>query len=243
VKKQETRGALEGRVALVTGANRGIGAAIARGLAREGALVLLGHRAAGSADAIAAEIRAAGGRAEPLRIDVAEEASVAAAARDVESRWKALHVLVNNAGILEDDGFRTEDLPLEVFERTIRVNLRGALLTTQAFLPLMRRGRWGRIVNLTSGLGLLSDGMSGGYPAYRMSKAALNALTANLASEVARDGILVNAVDPGWVRTDMGGPSAPDTPEEGADTAIWAATLPDDGPSGKVLADREVTAF
>jgi NAD(P)-dependent dehydrogenase (short-subunit alcohol dehydrogenase family) len=234
---------LTGRIALVTGGNRGIGAEVARGLAREGALVLVGHRRPGAADPVVAEIREAGGRAEPLAIDVGDDASVESAARAVEREHGALHVLVNNAGILEDQGLTTETLPLDVFDRTIRVNLRGALHTIQRFLPLMRRAGWGRIVNLTSGLGLLTEGMSGGWPAYRISKAGMNALTANLAAEVAGEGILVNSVDPGWVRTDMGGAEAPESVEEGADTVIFAATLPDDGVTGKVLHKRRVVDF
>ncbi len=233
---------LEGKVALVTGGNRGIGEAIAKGLAREGALVLVGSRDPAKAVPVVAAIRAAGGKAEELRLDVDDPASVEAAAREVERRLGGvLHVLVNNAGIIEDDAFRTEDLPLDAFERTIRTNLRGPLLCSQRFLPLVRRAGWGRIVNLTSGLGSLSDGMSGGYPAYRMSKTALNALTANLAAELAGTGILVSAVDPGWVRTEMGGPNAPSSVEEGADTAIYAACLPADGPTGRVLHRREVS--
>ena len=234
---------LEGRVALVTGANRGIGLATAVGLAREGALVLVGHRNKGQADQALAAIRAAGGRAEEIVIDVEDPASIEAAANAVAARHGKLHVLVNNAGILEDDGVSTESLPIEVFERTIRVNLRGTLLCCQHFLPLLRKAGGGRIVNLTSGLGRLCDGMSGGYPAYRMSKTAVNALTANMASELRGEKILVNAVDPGWVRTDMGGPSAPWSPTEGADTVVWASALPDDGPTGKVLHERAVSEF
>jgi NAD(P)-dependent dehydrogenase (short-subunit alcohol dehydrogenase family) len=236
-------GTLRGRIALVTGANRGIGAAIARGLAGLGAHVLVGHRAPGAADEVVAAIGRQGGAAEPLAIDVADPASVAAAARSVDARHGKIHILVNNAGILEDDRFSTADLPIEIFDLTIRVNLRGPLVVIQHFLPLLRRGGRGRIVNMTSGLGALSEGMSGGYPAYRISKTGLNALTANLASELRGEGILVNAVDPGWVRTDMGGPGAPLSPEEGADTAIWAATLPDAGPTGRVLHRREVVDF
>jgi NAD(P)-dependent dehydrogenase (short-subunit alcohol dehydrogenase family) len=229
---------LEGRIALVTGATRGIGERIAHGLAREGALVLVGCRAPADGEKVAAAIRAAGGKAEALAIDVADPASVRAAGDAVEKTHGALDVLVNNAGILEDAGVSTAELSLETLEATLRVNLRGPLLTIQRFLPLLRRSSRGRIVNMTSGLGCLTEGMSGGFPAYRMSKAALNALTRNLAAELEGTKIRVNAVSPGWVATDMGGPGAPLTPEQGADTAVWAVV--DDGaPSGELLEERE----
>jgi NAD(P)-dependent dehydrogenase (short-subunit alcohol dehydrogenase family) len=107
----------------------------------------------------------------------------------------------------------------------------------------MQTAGWGRIVNITSGLGRICQGMSGGWPSYRISKTALNALTRNLAAEVRGTGILVNAVDPGWVQTRMGGSSAPRSVEQGAETAVWAACLPDDGPSGELLKDESPTAF
>lgn len=230
-------------MALVTGCSRGIGRAVALGLSRLGAIVIVSARDHRSADAVAAEIRSASGHAESLCLDVADPKSIVKAGESVKARHRELHVLVNNAGILKDAGFATADVPLPIFDETLRVNLRGTLLVIQELLPLLRAARWGRIVNLTSGLGRLSDGMSGGYPAYRMSKTAVNALTANLASELSGTGILVNAVDPGWVRTDMGGPSAPRSIEEGADTVLWAATLPDDGPTGRVLHSRDVADF
>ncbi len=229
---------LENRVALVTGATRGIGEAIAAGLAREGAHVLVGCRRPDEGARVCEAIRKSGGRADPQRIDVADPASIRAAAADVARAPGRLDILVNNAGVLLDHGLRTADLSLELFEETIRVNLRGPLLTIQHFLPLLRRSDRGRIVNMTSGLGCLNEGMSGGWPAYRMSKAALNALTRNLATELAGTGILVNAVNPGWVATDMGGAGAPLTPAQGADSAIYACLIDEDGPDGELLEER-----
>jgi NAD(P)-dependent dehydrogenase (short-subunit alcohol dehydrogenase family) len=119
------------------------------------------------------------------------------------------------------------------------VNLRGPFLLCRAVVPLMRASRWGRIVNLSSGMGAFSDGLSGGHPAYRVSKAALNGFTLNLAAELAREPILVNAMCPGWVKTDMGGAGAPRSAEQGADTAVYLASLPDGGPSGHFWRDRK----
>src|SRR5262249_10364135 len=154
-----------------------------------------------------------------------------------------LHVLVNNAGILVDRDGSIAELSLEAFDETLRVNLRGAFLLCQLALPSLRRAGWGRIVNVSTGLSRLTDGMGAGYSAYRISSTALNALTATLASELRGTRILVNAVDPGWVRTRMGGAGAARAVEQGADTVIWAATLPDEGPTGQLLRDRQPSPF
>jgi len=230
---------LKGSIALVTGANRGIGEEIAKGLAKEGARVLVGCRKAEDGARVVEAIAKAGGAAEALVVDVAQDASIEAAAAAITKTPGRLDILVNNAGILEDHGVSTKDLPLDVFERTMRVNVRGPLLLTQRLLPLLEGSKRGRIVNMSSGLGCLTEGMSGGYPAYRMSKAALNAFTRNLASELEGTNLIVSAVDPGWVRTDMGGPGAPLSVQEGADTAIHCCTMDEDSPSGELWAERE----
>jgi NAD(P)-dependent dehydrogenase (short-subunit alcohol dehydrogenase family) len=148
-------------------------------------------------------------------------------------------MLVNNAGILIDHiDTRLAELDLEPLRWTLETNLCGALHVTQVVLPLMRRNGYGRIVNMSSGLGQLSD-MRAGTPAYRISKTALNALTRILAAELEGSNIKINSTCPGWVRTDMGGPNATRSVQEGADTAIWLATLPDDGPSGGFFRDRQ----
>jgi NAD(P)-dependent dehydrogenase (short-subunit alcohol dehydrogenase family) len=231
---------IEGRVALVTGGNRGLGAAIAEGLARQGARVAVGSRRIEAGEEVARRI---GGGAFAVALDVADDDACRRAVAEVVARAGGLHVLVNNAGVLLDEGHRTEELPLDAFDATLRVNTRAPLVLIQLALPHLRSARWGRIVNISTGLSRLGEGMGGGWPAYRVSKTALNALTRNLASELRGSGVLVNAIDPGWVRTDMGGRGAPRDPDEGADTAVWAACLPDDGPTGQLLHDRRPTAF
>ena len=143
------------------------------------------------------------------------------------------------SGILVDrHATRISELNLETLSWTIETNLYGTLRVTQTVLPLMRKHGYGRIVNMSSGLGQLCD-MHAGTPAYRISKTALNAVTRILADELQGTNIKVNSMCPGWVRTDLGGPNATRSVEEGAATAVWLATLPDDGPSGGFFRDRE----
>jgi NAD(P)-dependent dehydrogenase (short-subunit alcohol dehydrogenase family) len=209
-----------GVVALVTGSTRGIGAEVARQLAARGMRVIVTGR-----------------RAEH-RLDVADPQSIDALARYVEREIGRLDVLVNNAAILLDEGESIADVDPQKFEETWRVNTFGAFLMTQRFAPLLRRSGHGRVVNVSSGAGQLSS-MSSYAPSYSTSKAALNAITILFANALRRDGVLVNCADPGWVRTDMGGPAAPRSVEEGADTIVWLATLPDDGPTGGFFHDRQ----
>jgi NAD(P)-dependent dehydrogenase (short-subunit alcohol dehydrogenase family) len=179
-----------------------------------------------------------GGDLTPVQLDVADAESVRAAAAGLER----LDVLVNNAAILYDTWQRGVDADLDQVREAFETNLLGAWRVTQAVLPLLRASPAARIVNVSSGAGALHD-MGAGTPAYSTSKAALNALTRILAAELRGDGILVNSVCPGWVATDMGGPGAPRTVEEGAASVMWAATLPDDGPTGGFFRDGEPLAW
>jgi NAD(P)-dependent dehydrogenase (short-subunit alcohol dehydrogenase family) len=227
----------ERRVALVSGSNRGIGREVARELAELGHHVIVTARDAGSA-AKAAEELADGGRLsiQAAQLDVTDPGSVKRLADRVRGEPARLDVLVNNAGVMGDMTANAATAPLDDAHNTMETNTFGTWRLTQALLPLLRRSPSPRIVNVSSGAGQLSD-MNGGYPGYRLSKAALNALTRILSNE--ERGILVNSMCPGWVRTDMGGSSAPRSVEEGADTAIWLATLPDDGPTGGFFRNRE----
>jgi NAD(P)-dependent dehydrogenase (short-subunit alcohol dehydrogenase family) len=225
---------MDKRIAVVTGANRGIGLEICRQLTKTGMYVILTARdqakARAAGDGIAVESR-------PLDVDSDE--SVTAFARWLTETHGRCDVLVNNAGVMLDPrGSRIPDTRIETWRATLETNLLGPLRMIQAILPLMRRNRYGRIVNMSSGQGQLSE-MGVGTPAYRVSKTALNALTGTTAAELHGSGILVNAMCPGWVRTDMGGSGAPRSVEQGADTAVWLATLPDNGPSGGYFRDRK----
>ncbi|MFJ1705858.1 SDR family NAD(P)-dependent oxidoreductase [Kitasatospora sp. NPDC088346] len=214
-------------VSLVTGANRGIGRETARQLAALGHTVLLCARRPEDAERVAAEL---GGTVRPHRLDVTSQAEADALARHVEARYGRLDVLVNNAATNYDPGERAVDVDLDDVRRTLETNLIGAWRVAGAFVPLLRRSAHGRIVNVSSESGSLTR-MGAGEPAYGVSKAALNALTRKLAAELRADGVLVNAVCPGWVATDMGGPGGGPV-EEGAAGVLWAATLPDGGPTG-----------
>jgi NAD(P)-dependent dehydrogenase (short-subunit alcohol dehydrogenase family) len=227
------------RIALVSGGNRGIGYEICRELAAAGLKVVLGSRDAGRGREAAATLEAEGGFIEFQKLDVTSARSVTACVLAVMKRHGRIDVLVNNAGVMLDPpGSRVLDSKPRTYLDTLEANFFGPLRLAQAIVPLMKRRRYGRIVNLSSGLGQLSE-MSAGTPAYRVSKTSLNALTRMLAAEVAGSGVLVNAMCPGWVRTDMGGEDAPRTVEQGADTAVWLATLPGNGPSGGFFRDRK----
>jgi NAD(P)-dependent dehydrogenase (short-subunit alcohol dehydrogenase family) len=229
----------ERRAALVSGSNRGIGREVARQLAELGHHVIVTARDPGAAERAAAELSDQGRLSlQPGQLDVADPGSVAQLAEGLYARPGRLDVLVNNAGVMGDVATNAASASLDDAHRTMETNLFGAWRLTQAVLPFLRDSDAARIVNVSSGAGQLSD-MNGGYPGYRMSKTALNALTRILSNEERGNGMLVNAMCPGWVRTDMGGSAAPRSVEEGADTAVWLATLPDGGPSGGFFRNRE----
>jgi NAD(P)-dependent dehydrogenase (short-subunit alcohol dehydrogenase family) len=228
------------RVALISGANRGIGLEAARQLARKGVLVVIGSRDLDKGQAAAQSIVDEGYPAEVVRLDVTDGESIASAVEEIARRHGRIDILVNNAAILIDGpgGFKSSlfELRADTARQTWETNVLGPLRLTQAVVPIMQRNGYGRIVNLSSGAGQLSD-MRSGFPAYRLSKTALNALTRITASELASTNIKVNAVCPGWVRTEMGGAEAERPVEVGAETPVWLATLPENGPTGGFFRD------
>jgi NAD(P)-dependent dehydrogenase (short-subunit alcohol dehydrogenase family) len=223
-------------IALVTGANRGIGFEVSRQLARAGMRVLMGARDQAKGEAAAAALAREGGDVEAVRLDVADAAQI----RALDPRLGAVDVLVNNAGVDYDTDQSALFADLVRVRKTFETNLFGAWAMAEAVAPGMRARRWGRIVNVSSGAGSLTR-MGPGAPGYSASKAAMNALTRLLAAELAGSGVLVNSVCPGWVATDMGGGGRPVS--EGAAGVVWAATLPDDGPTGGFFRDGRPQAW
>ena len=231
------------KIALITGANKGIGLETARQLARTGVHVLLGSRERGKGVEAALKLQAEGLSVEALTIDVTHLGSIGEAAREVERKHGRLDILINNAGVLIDDySKKPSEQTLEVWRKTFDTNLFGLIAVTQAFLPLLQKSPAGRIVNLSSILGsntLHQDPSSSIYdfklPAYNVSKSAVNAWTVQLAHELKGSKIKVNAAHPGHVKTDMGGAAAPMEIVDGAKTSVQLALLGEDGPSGAYI--------
>lgn len=233
------------RVALVTGGNRGIGYAIGRSLAQRGITVILGVRDPNKGATTCSRLQGEGLDVNFELLDVTDEDSLQMAVKHIQAQFDRLDILVNNAGIMIDGSENALDVSRRTIEKTLLTNVVGPLLLCRNCIVLMKAGGYGRIVNMSSTLGSLSEiadpdsAYAGvGTPAYRLSKAALNAITTLIAKEVRDDNILVNSACPGWVRTDMGGDQAPLTPEQGADTPVWLATLPDGGPTGGFYRER-----
>lgn len=219
---------LEGQVALVTGATRGIGKRIADGLVRHGATVYAGAR---DTDDITSDDRHA------LELDVTEEAQRVAAIDRIREDTARLDILVNNAGVM-DSREALAEMPTETIDRTLTTNLHGPIHLTKHALDLLLARPGGRVVNVSSGLGAITEPQSGGMPAYRISKTGLNGLTRYLDGEY--DTLLANSVCPGYVQTDMTDGSAPRTPETGAETPIWLARFRPSGPSGEFWRDKSL---
>jgi NAD(P)-dependent dehydrogenase (short-subunit alcohol dehydrogenase family) len=222
-------------VALVTGANRGIGLEVCRQLAARGYRVIVSAR---DSDKAAAAARTVDGNVAAIALDVTDAASIERARDEAISRYGRVDVLINNAAVLIEENDELFNVPISAFRTTLETNVLGAIAVAQTFVPEMVARRFGRIVNVSSRAGQLST-MSDYAPAYSISKAALNAFTRQLAASTNGTGVLVNSACPGWVRTGMGGAGAPRSVQQGADTIVWLATLPDNGPTGEFFSDRK----
>ena len=232
-------------IALVTGGNRGLGFEACRQLAQRGLKVILASRDLQKGEIKAQELKDEGLDVTALQLDVADWNSIKTVYEEINSEWKRLDVLVNNAGILIDQEqehppvYQTEEewrIRWDNLQKTLQTNVVGAFELCDRFGPLMKKQRYGRIVNVSSGLGQLNQ-MLDGFTSYRISKAALNAVTRIFSAQFKEFNVLVNSICPGWVKTDMGGPQAPRSLDEGVKGIIWAATLPNEGPTGGFFRD------
>lgn len=230
------------KIAIVTGANRGLGLAASEALAQRGYKVVMAMRNPDKAQKELNALRLKNADVVPMKLDVSQEKSINEFVEAIQKEYGFVDVLINNAGILIDseDGGNTSVFKTKAstIQKTFNTNTLGPFLLTQKIFPLMKQEGYGRIVNVSSGMGQLSEPQSA-YAAYRLSKTALNMVTNIFASEVGDADICVNSISPGWVRTDMGGPNADRSPEQGIKGIIWAATLPKGGPNGTFTRDGE----
>lgn len=227
---------MQPRTALVTGGNRGIGLEVCKQLARHGCGVLMGTRSLFKSKPAVDALKAEGLDVTAIELDITRADHIAEAATRIQQRFGGLDILINNAAVLLSEHTPLLELTAEELRSTLDTNLMAQIAVCQAFVPGMMTRRYGRVVNVSSQSGQLK-GMSTYAPAYAISKAALNAVTRILAETTRGSGVLVNSVNPGWVRTDMGGPHAPRSVHQGAETIVWAALLPSDGPTGGFFTD------
>ena len=231
------------RVAFITGANKGVGKEIARQLAQRGFAIFIGARDMAKGRAASEELCSEGYEVTFIHLDVTDPVSIKNASGVFSQKAGHLDVLVNNAAVLEDHGEDILKLNAELLDRTLKTNVNGPVLVTQDFLPyLLKSPRGGRIINVSSGVASLSR-MSTYAPAYSISKTALNAVTKQFAGALRTQNIAVNCVDPGWVQTDMGGPSATRPVEQGAETIVWLATDAPQTETGKFWHDKRETQW
>jgi NAD(P)-dependent dehydrogenase (short-subunit alcohol dehydrogenase family) len=237
MSKRADAEAVPARVAVVTGANRGLGLETSRQLLARGLRVVMAGRDEDATERARRSLGVHAERAMAVRMDVTDVASVESAHGRIVEQMGEVDVLVNNAAVLLFDSAEPLAIPPDAYRDTFETNVFGVIEICRIFVPTMAERGYGRIVNVSSGAGQLTT-MSTYAPAYSMSKAALNAFTRLLAATYRGRGVLANAVDPGWVRTDMGGPSAPRSVQQGVETTVWLATLPDDGPTGGFFRDK-----
>ena len=230
------------KIALVTGGNRGLGFETCRQLGRLNFKVILGARDKNKGEAAAAKLRQEKLDVSWQALDVTNPESISSLRQFVADKFGRLDVLINNAAILLGEDTNVLELSVDELRHSMDSNVYGPLLLCQAFVPLMQKNGYGRVVNVSSVAGQLAS-MTSYAPAYSMSKTCLNALTRLVSAQTRTHNILVNAVCPGWVKTDMGGSAAPLSPVEGADTIVWLAMLPDGGPNGEFFQNRRVVRW
>ncbi|MBV7509362.1 SDR family oxidoreductase [Bacillus sp. sid0103] len=224
------------KVALVTGGNRGIGYELVKQLALKGFKVILASREPETGHEVVQKLKESNLDVSFVVMDVDNQESIHQAAITVNERYGRLDVLINNAGVYLEENKKLVAMDPSILERTMTTNFFGAFHVIRSFIPLMEKQGYGRIINVSSEYGAMSEMSYQGVGAYKLSKFSLNGLTRLVAAEINGD-IKINAVDPGWVSSDMGGPSAPRTPKQAAESILWLATIGPEGPNGEFFRD------